>query len=106
MAELKWTKLSHIYVEPLAYSMFKSSWYDNDELKYVLTKSLDDSELLNIKLSNDSKFVEFPITKSTSILKLGPFIGGHFIESCSFSTTVSIRGLLINLVSQNVVFSV
>ena len=85
--------------------MFKESVSINDELKYVETKFDDElTELLNIKSSKDSYPVDFPVTKSTSTLKFGPFIGGHLVSSCSFNTTVSINGFVNNFVIQKVEF--
>ena len=46
--------------------------------------------------------VDCPFTKSTSIVKFGPFIGGQLTSLFSVNTTVSIKGLLINFVIQNV----
>ena len=50
--------------------------------------------------------VDLPFVKSISILKLGPFNGGHIKSDCSDKTTVSINGLVNNLVIQSVEFSV
>ena len=86
--------------------MFKSSVLTNDDDRYVATNCVDVFvEPLKIKLSNDSKLVDWPLTKSILTLKLGPFIGGHDISSCSVNTIVSINGLAINLVIHNVEFS-
>jgi len=73
-----------------------------EPLKYLFTNCADDVDPLKIKSSKDSYAVDFPVTKSTSTLKLGPFNGGHFKSSCWFKTMVSINGLVSNFVTHKV----